>query len=102
MRIIFFVAVLLCAANEAPAADFTVTITDPAELAGITYARGLYNAANPGAPLATDGAYVSWVMRQAAKDYGRAKAVAPLDSARKKCVDAGDCADADKITAAPK
>jgi hypothetical protein len=64
--------------------DFTVTITDPADLAGITAAREAYNAAlpvpeavegeEPGLPagyLATDEEYVQFVMAHAAKSYAR-------------------------------
>jgi len=79
--------------------DFIVTITDPAELAGITWAREQYNASLPPPPvppdtvmggqampapkpapdleatpqtqatLDTDDAYVQWVMQNAAASY---------------------------------
>lgn len=52
-------------------AEFTVTVTDPAHLAGITAAREAYNAALPedGAPLATDAEYIQFVMSKAAESY---------------------------------
>ena len=63
-------------------ATFTITITEPAHLAGITSAREAYNAALPGAfdsagqpilpapgTLATDAAYVQFVMAKAAESY---------------------------------
>jgi hypothetical protein len=58
---------------------FTVTITDPASLAGITAARTAYNASLPpqadGTPspdtLADDEAYVQFVMATAALSYAR-------------------------------
>ena len=81
--------------------DFTVTITDPEQLAGITWAREQYNAAIPppppplepppdsvaGAmtmppptmtlqtttPIETDQDYVQWVMEQAAVSYADQK-----------------------------
>lgn len=54
-------------------AEFTVEITDPASLKGITAAREAYNAALPGdaAPLADDAAYVQFVMEKAAESYAR-------------------------------
>lgn len=72
---------------------FVVTITDPAQLAGITWAREQFNAALPPPPppppegmsadeaallppvvdqqrrLETDADYVQWVMEQAAASY---------------------------------
>jgi hypothetical protein len=81
--------------------DFVVTITDPDELAGITWAREQHNAALPPPPpedmgvttlpvvppdgvvqlpattvddpLLTDEAYVQWVMEQAARSYSDQK-----------------------------
>jgi hypothetical protein len=81
--------------------DFTVTITDPAQLAGITWARESYNATLPpdlpppepppdtvagmggppimpsrqssAAAIATDEEYVQWVMEQAAISYADQK-----------------------------
>jgi hypothetical protein len=60
-------------------ASFTVTITDPAHLAGITAAREAKNAAlnldegqaREGHPdyIATDAAYVQFVMAKAAESY---------------------------------
>lgn len=54
-------------------AEFTVEITDPASLTGITSAREAYNAALPedAAPLADDAAYVQFVMERAAESYAR-------------------------------
>jgi len=76
--------------------DFIVTITDPDQLAGITWAREQYNATIPpppppmngdtvtggmtapppmagqqsaATPIETDEAYVQWVMEQAAISY---------------------------------
>lgn len=61
--------------------DFVVTITDPAALAGITWARENHNApiqtgedgepVTP--PLATDQDYVQWVMAEAAASYAQQK-----------------------------
>lgn len=53
---------------------FTIEITAAAQLAGITAAREAYNAALPEgadapAPLATDEAYVQFVMDSASKSY---------------------------------
>lgn len=72
---IVFVAALF-SAPLAHATDFIVTIADPSQLAGITYARTQYNATLPkddkgnvvGA-LATDANYVFWVVRQAAASF---------------------------------
>lgn len=55
-------------------ADFTVTITDPVHLAGITKAREAYNASlpdghDPANEIATDEAYVQFVMAKAAESY---------------------------------
>jgi hypothetical protein len=71
--------------------DFIVSITDPVQLAGITWARQQYNAAIPPPPpdyqpsgieeemvnispqstvvIDTDEEYVQWVMEQAAISY---------------------------------
>lgn len=89
----------LLAAPLAHATDFTVTIADPSQLAGITYARTQYNATLPkdgkgdvvGA-LATDADYVSWVVRQAAASYASQQTKASLDAAATKAF-AGDPAD---------
>jgi len=66
--------------------DFTVSITDPAFLDGITAARSAYNSSlpqtiddpeNPGTQIpnpdliATDGAYVQFVMSKAAESYSK-------------------------------
>jgi hypothetical protein len=78
--------------------DFTVTITDPLELEGITWAREQYNATIPppppppdtvmggmsvappmaglqstATPIETDAEYVQWVMSQAAMSYADQK-----------------------------
>ena len=65
-------------------ASFTVTITDNAKLAGITAARKVYNDSLPQtvddgnggqkpnpALLATDAAYVQFVMDKAAESYAK-------------------------------
>lgn len=54
-------------------ATFSVIITDPASLAGIAAARDAYNAALPAAaePIATDAAYVQFVMERAAESYAQ-------------------------------
>jgi hypothetical protein len=64
-------------------ADFTVTITDDADVAGITWAREQYNSTlpkddegNPIDPLNTDAAYVQFVMASAAHSYATQKAMA--------------------------
>ena len=75
------------------AADFTATITDAADLAGITWARERHNAANPAAPFATDQDYMANRILKVAQSYARAQAQEPLDAAKAKCA-AGDCADA--------
>jgi len=65
--------------------DFVVTITDPVQLAAITWAREQYNASLPPAPpppeeggepgeppippIETDAEYVQWVMEQAVVSY---------------------------------
>ncbi|MGH8430419.1 MAG: hypothetical protein ACREUF_08455 [Solimonas sp.] len=52
---------------------FTLTITDPSKLAGITAARLAYNTANADAqdftPLATDQDYIQFVLDSAAQSY---------------------------------
>jgi len=60
---------------------FTLTITNASHLAGITVARAAYNAALPATDeqpveqhpdyLATDEAYVQYVMSRAAESYAR-------------------------------
>lgn len=50
-------------------ADFTVTIEDADQLAGIAWARARYNDAHPEAPIESDGAYVQFVMAGAAASY---------------------------------
>lgn len=50
---------------------FTVTITDPHALAGITAARLQYNRDNPNTPIATDADYVQFVMAMAAASYAK-------------------------------
>jgi hypothetical protein len=60
---------------------FTIEITDPSHLAGITAARAAYNAALSLAPeqasedhpdyIADDEAYVQFVMGRAAESYAR-------------------------------
>lgn len=65
--------------------DFTVTITDEAELAGITWSREQYNERAPmlpngqpsGTPIETDEAYMQFVMGNAAKSYVIQKSKAP-------------------------
>lgn len=75
--------------------DFTISITEQAELDGITWAREQHNREaeatarppaeeggdpvyEPGMPLtATDNDYVQWVMQAAAKSYAAQKAAAP-------------------------
>lgn len=51
--------------------EFTVSITDPAKLAGITAARVAYNAALPEGAIAfaNDEEYVQFVMDKAAESY---------------------------------
>ena len=53
--------------------SYTVTITDPALVAGITSAREAYNASLPedGVPLDTNEAYVQFVMSRAAESYAK-------------------------------
>jgi len=49
---------------------FTVEITDPRKLAGVTAAREAYNATAAEADqIATDEAYVQFVMDRAAESY---------------------------------
>lgn len=60
--------------------DFTVTITDTASLAGITWARGRYNTAHPDAQIGTDAGYVQFVMENAAASYAVQQAQPPDDS----------------------
>lgn len=52
---------------------FTVTITDPAHIAGITAAREAYNAqsAQDDPVLATDDDYVQFVMARAVESYAK-------------------------------
>lgn len=52
-------------------AEFTVTISDPAHLAGITAAREAYNASLPEdePAMLTDAEYVQFVMSKAAESY---------------------------------
>lgn len=52
---------------------YTVTITDPAHVAGIAAARAAYNASLPedGTPIETNEAYVQFVMSRAAESYAR-------------------------------
>ncbi len=54
-------------------ATFTVTITPPASLAGITAARKAYNASigPDDKPIDTDDAYVQFVMEKAAESYAK-------------------------------
>jgi hypothetical protein len=57
--------------------DYTVSIIDPAYVAGITAAREAYNAAlpvdqdPPAVPLATNADYVQFVMAHAAEGYAK-------------------------------
>lgn len=61
--------------------DFIVTITDQAQLDGITWVREQYNAAIPPGedgtpstpPLDSDEAYVNHVMSEAAASYAQQK-----------------------------
>lgn len=66
--------------------DFVVSITDPDQLAGITWAKEQRNATltpppvegeEPSPPpenvFATDGEYVQWVMDEASKSYAQQK-----------------------------
>ena len=49
---------------------FSITITDPSSLAGITAAREAYNTtASEAEQIATDEAYVQFVMERAAQSY---------------------------------
>lgn len=53
---------------------FTIEITDPNHLAGITAAREAYNATQPEdseSLLATDADYVQFVMASAAESYSK-------------------------------
>ena len=53
---------------------FTIEITDPAHLAGITAAREAYNASQPEGSeslLSTDADYVQFVMESAADSYSK-------------------------------
>lgn len=63
--------------------DFTVSITDPAELEAITWAREHYNErlpkgedGQPVDPLPDDNAYMQFVMGAAVKSYAQQKAIA--------------------------
>lgn len=56
--------------------DFVVTITDPAHLAGITWARE-----QAVEPLATDADYVQWVMAEAAASYAEQQYMAEARAA---------------------
>ena len=54
--------------------NFTIEITDPSHLAGITAAREAYNASQPensGNLLASDADYVQFVMASAAESYSK-------------------------------
>lgn len=53
---------------------FTVEITDPVELAGITAAR---KASESG--IETDAEYVQWVMQMAARSYAQMYPQAPAE-----------------------
>jgi hypothetical protein len=57
---------------------YSVTIADPAHVAGITAARETYNAAldEGGVPLATNADYVQFVMARAAESYAKQYGVA--------------------------
>lgn len=50
---------------------YTITISDPALVAGITAAREAYNESLDGnqTPLKTNGEYVQFVMERAAQSY---------------------------------
>ncbi len=52
---------------------FTVTITDPAHVAGITAAREAYNASRSEdeSAMATNNEYVQFVMVRAAESYAK-------------------------------
>ena len=53
---------------------FTIEITDPSHLAGITAAREAYNASQPEGSerlLSTDADYVQFVMASAAESYSK-------------------------------
>lgn len=58
---------------------FTVSITDPAHLAGITAARNQHNAdlAEGEPTIDTDEAYVQFVMASAAESYAKQYGDAP-------------------------
>ena len=53
---------------------FTIEITDPSHLAGITAAREAYNSSQPEGSenrLSTDADYVQFVMASAAESYSK-------------------------------
>lgn len=81
------------------AAEYRITITDPAELAGVAWARGEHNRglADGEAAAATDAEFVQRVMSRAAQSWARQRAVSGIDDARDRCLSAGDCGDAEKI-----
>jgi len=70
--------------------DFIVSITEPAHLDGITWARDAHNVEaeqlrgeapeyRPDMPfIETDDGYVQWVMERAAASYAQQQALAPL------------------------
>ena len=53
--------------------SYSITIADPAHVAGITAAREAYNAALPegGTPIDTNEGYVQFVMSRAAESYAK-------------------------------
>lgn len=53
--------------------NFIITITDPADIAGITAAREAYNTGldEDGVPFDTNDDYVQFVMSRAARSYAK-------------------------------
>lgn len=79
---------------------FEITITDPAHLAGLTWAREQRNASLPIADqLATDQDYLQWLIGDnAAPDYAKQRAAAGVTEAIK-AADEGDLTKLDAVRA---
>jgi len=77
--------------------DFVITITDPAQLAGITWAREQRNASSED-QIATDQDYIGWVMTQAAASYARDRGNTVFAEA-KVAAEGGDMTKLDEVQA---
>lgn len=106
MSLIRYLLLALAFSGAAHATDFTISVTDTNQLAGIAAARAQYNAVCAARPqgqcssINTDAAFMAQIMQNQVTTWQRQNAVKMLDAARTVCLQTGDCAGAAAASAA--